>query len=421
MKTRHLFKLTAGLAMLSLVFAACTCGPTAKQTAVPTGAAAATAAPKAAATAAPTSAPAPVTISIWHGYTGVEEQLFSQAVSDFMAANPDVTIDLLAVPFDELQNKFQTEVAAGGGPAMTTGPQDRMAVYQAADLLAEIDESASFLSQLVPASVNGGKIGGKLYGVPLNNKVLALFYNKSMIETPPTDFDQLLSMAADHGLAITADWFHNYMWVSAFGAQLFDENYKCVLDTTGAAPAFAYLKTVCDSPGVTCDGNDGDMDALFRTGQVAFRIQGNWLSGDAENDLGAANVGVARIPTIPGHGDPRPWNQSEMASISVNATPDQVAAAMRFIEYFTSADVQKTFLEQANWIPANASVDTSGNPIVGGFLEQVPYSDPFPVVAELGATWSPMQDAVTKILDGVLTPEDAITQATQLINQTNNK
>jgi arabinogalactan oligomer/maltooligosaccharide transport system substrate-binding protein len=338
-----------------------------------------------------------------------------------MAANPDVTINLLAVPFDELQNKFQTEVAAGGGPTMTTGPQDRMAVYQAADLLAEIDESASFLSQLVPASVNGGKIGGKLYGVPLNNKVLALFYNKSMVETPPTDFDQLLSMAADHGLAITADWFHNYMWVPAFGAQLFDENYKCVLDTTGAAAAFAYLKTVCDSPGVTCDGNDGDMDTLFRTGQVAFRIQGNWLSGDAANDLGEANVGVARIPTITGHGDPRPWNQSEMASISVNATPDEVAAAMRFIEYFTGADVQKTFLEQANWIPANASVDTSGNPIVGGFLEQVPYSDPFPVVAELGATWSPMGDAVTKILDGVLTPEDAITQATQLINQTNNK
>ena len=413
MKKRY-FKLSAGLVLLSLIVTACTCGP-AKQTP------AATEVPMAGETAVPTSAPAPVTISIWHGYTGVEEQLFSQAVSDFMAANPDVTIDLLAVPFDELQNKFQTEVAAGGGPTITTGPQDRMASYQAAGLLAEIDASAPFLSQLVPASVDGGKIGGTLYGVALNNKVLALFYNKSMIDTPPTDFDQLISMSADNGLAITADWFHNYMWVPAFGAQLFDSDFKCILDTSGAAAAFAYLKTVCDSPGVTCNGNDGDMDALFRTGQVAFRIQGNWLSGDAETDLGAANVGVARIPTIPDHGDPRPWNQSEMASISINASAEEAAAAMRFIEYFTSADVQKAFLEQANWIPANAGVDTSGNPIVGGFLEQVPYSDPFPVAAELGATWSPMGDAVTKILDGVSTPEEAITEATQLINQTNNK
>ena len=36
-------------------------------------------------------------------------------VDDFQAANPDVTIEVLVVPFNELQNKFQTEVAAGGG------------------------------------------------------------------------------------------------------------------------------------------------------------------------------------------------------------------------------------------------------------------------------------------------------------------
>ena len=71
----------------------------------------------------------PVTISIWHGYIETEEQTFSQAVQDFMAANPDVKIDVLAVPFDELVNKFQTEAAAGGGPTLVPGPQDRMAGY----------------------------------------------------------------------------------------------------------------------------------------------------------------------------------------------------------------------------------------------------------------------------------------------------
>ncbi len=207
----------------------------------------------------------------------------------------------------------------------------------------------------------------------------------------------------------------------AFGAQLFDENYKCVLDTTGGAAAFDFLKTVCDSPGVTCDANDGDMDTLFRQGEVAFRIQGPWASGDYVADLGAENVGVTRVPPIPGQGDPRPWNQSEMVQINVNATPEEVAAAVRFIEYLTSADVQAMFLNEANWIPANASVDTSSNPVVGRFLEQVPYSDPFPVVAELGATWEPMGDAVTKIIEGVLSAEEAIVEACELINITNNK
>ena len=370
---------------------------------------------------APAAAGEPITISIWHGYIETEEKTFSQTVADFMAANPEVKIDVLAVPFDELQNKFQTEVASGGGPTLITGPQDRMASYAEAGLLAEIDGSTAFVSNLVPAAVDGGRVGGKLVGLPINNKVVAIFYNKSKIQTPPADFDELLTLAAEHGLAITADWFHNYMWAPAFGAKLFDDNYKVVIDSPEGAKAYSYFKQVCESEGVTCDANDGDMDTLFRQGQVAFRIQGPWMAGDAINDLGAENVGVMTVPAIPGASAPRPWNQSEMISINVDATPEQVAAAMRFIEYLTSAEVQATFLNEANWIPANAQVDTSSNPVVGGFLAQVPNSDPFPVVQELGATWDPLGNAMTKILEGVSTPEEALAEAASLINTANKK
>jgi arabinogalactan oligomer/maltooligosaccharide transport system substrate-binding protein len=211
------------------------------------------------------------------------------------------------------------------------------------------------------------------------------------------------------------------MWAPAFGAKLFDDNYKVVIDSPEGAKAYSYFKQVCESEGVTCDANDGDMDTLFRQGQVAFRIQGPWMAGDAIKDLGAENVGVMTVPAIPGAGAPRPWNQSEMISINVDATPEQVAAAMRFIEYLTSAEVQATFLNEAHWIPANAQVDTSSNPVVGGFLAQVPNSDPFPVVQELGATWDPLGNAMTKILEGVSTPEEALAEAASLINTANKK
>ena len=363
----------------------------------------------------------PVTISIWHGYTETEEQTFSKAVTDFMAANTDVKVELLAVPFDELQNKFQTEAASGSGPTIIMGPQDRMAGYATANLLAEIDAGTAFLSSLVPAAVEGGKVAGKLVGVPVNNKVVALFYNKSKIATEPKDFDELLALAKDNGMAITADWFHNYMWGPAFGATFLDANNKMVLDSAQGAEAYAFFDSVCKSEGVTCDGNDGDMDTLFRQGQVAFRIQGPWASGDYIKDLGADNVGVMAVPAIAGKAAPRPWNQSEMGSINVNATAEQKAAALKFFEFFTSADVQKEFLNVANWIPANSSVDTASNPVVGGFLKQVPASDPFPVVSELGATWDPMGNAITQILEGVKTPQEALTEAATLINTTNNK
>ncbi len=406
---KKLFVLLTMVAVVSVLAPGCV---------VPTPAAEA---PAAEAPAEEAPAAEPVTISIWHGYIETEEETFSQVVEDFMTANSDVKIETLAVPFDELQNKFQTEVAAGGGPTLITGPQDRMAGYAEAGLLSTIDESASFLGQLVPASVDGGRVGGELVGVPINNKVVAMFYNKSMVDEPPADFDELLAMAAEHGLAISAIWFHNYMWGPAFGAQFFDDDFKVVIDSPEGAEAYSYFKQVCESEGVTCDANDGDMDTLFRQGEVAFRFQGPWASGDAIKDLGAENVGVTAVPSIPGKGNPRPWNQSEMISMNVDATPEETTAAMRFIEYLTSAEVQGLLLDKANWIPSNASVDTSSNPVVGGFLDQVPFSDPFPVAAELGATWDPMGNAITKILEGVATPEEALVEAAELINTANNK
>ena len=62
-----------------------------------------------------------------------------------------------------------------------------------------------------------------------------------------------------------------------------------------------------------------------------------------------------------------------------------------------------------------------GIEVVGGFLGQVPYSDPFPVVAELGATWDPMGNAMTQILEGVSSPADALAEAVQTINTANGK
>jgi arabinogalactan oligomer/maltooligosaccharide transport system substrate-binding protein len=259
--------------------------------------------------AAPTErAATPVTINIWHGYIETEEATFSEAVNKFTAANPNIKIEVLAVPFDQLQNKFQTEAAAGGGPTLILGLQDRMAGYATAGLLATIDENTPFLKNLVPASVEGGKVGGKLVGVPINNKVVALFYNKSKVQSEPKDFDELLAMAKEYGMAITANWFHNYMWGPAFGAKFFDENNKIVIDSPEGAAAYEFLAKVCKSEGVTCDANDGDMDTLFRQGKVAFRIQGPWASGDFIKDLGAENVGVMAVPPIPGKGAPRPWN-----------------------------------------------------------------------------------------------------------------
>src|SRR5690242_10869771 len=92
------------------------------------GGAATTAAPAATQPPAATSAPAATTapsgpsgeITIWNAYHagGSEEAALLQIVDNAQKQYPDLKITVLNVPFDQIFDKYKTEVAAGGGPDM---------------------------------------------------------------------------------------------------------------------------------------------------------------------------------------------------------------------------------------------------------------------------------------------------------------
>ena len=132
MKTR--FSLVSLLVVLGILLAACSGAATPAPTQAPAPAAEPTKAP---APAEPTKAPeqpaAPATggtikgeVTLWHAYgTGsAEEQALTKLIENAKKANPDATINVLQIPFDQIFNKYQTEVAAGGGPDMFVAPND---------------------------------------------------------------------------------------------------------------------------------------------------------------------------------------------------------------------------------------------------------------------------------------------------------
>ena len=61
------------------------------------------------------------TVTLWHGWTGAEADKLAEVVTAFQAKAPDVTVDVLAVTFDQLKNKFTTRSLDRRRP----GPADR--------------------------------------------------------------------------------------------------------------------------------------------------------------------------------------------------------------------------------------------------------------------------------------------------------
>jgi len=373
--------------------------------------------------AAPTSGE----LSIWHGWTGAEaDTLNNDILPAWEAAYPDIKIETLAVPFDQLKNKYQTETATGGGPDLLIGPLDWVGELATAELIAPLDEMATqdVLANYVPSTVEALRYDGKLFGMPESFETVALYYNKTMIETPPATTAELDTLAgtmpADtYALALFSNFYHPAGYLFGFGAKLFDEENNSAINSPETIAFLNWMKGFATKPGYYQQNDDGAISSLFKEGKAASVINGPWALGDYQAALGAENVGVAPLPKISEKADasPMPFLGVKHIMMNSNIEGDQAALAFQFMQWFTGPDAVGPLAEKAGHLPAHTGVDVSANPIASAFVEQAQNSTPLPTIPEMGSVWTPAGDMITKVISGDATPEEAAADAQEQINQ----
>jgi arabinogalactan oligomer / maltooligosaccharide transport system substrate-binding protein len=422
----------SSLAVLSLVVIAsmflASCGPTAT-TAAPTTQPPATAAPATAApaTAAPsatlppaTAAPA-VTLTIWDGYHagGSEEATITKLVNQYMTDHPNVTIDLLEVPFDQLYTKYETDTAAGGGPDMFTAPNDNLGSEVRASLIAPIDNMLTGkLTGYTQAGINGVTVDGKIYAVPGIAKAVGLYYNTSTVPNPPKTTDDLMNLVKSGKKLGFVNNGAYYIWgfFSGFGGTLLDSTGKCVADqTTGFADALQYLKDL-QTAGATVDSDEGKLDTAFEQGQLDMIFEGPWTLGDFEKALGS-NLGVVPEPTGP-KGPFMPMMGIDGWYINPNSQNQQAAIDLA-LYIFGQAGL--TEYENMAGDPAARTDVTPTDPLVKAFADIAAGGFPRPQTAEFGNYWGPFGDALTAVVSGKSTATAAVATACATMNTANKK
>ena len=373
-----------------------------------------------AATEAP--AAAPVELTVWHGYHagGSEEATINQIVTQYMNDNPNVTVTVLEVPFDQLFNKYETDTAAGGGPDIFTAPNDNLGSEVRSGVIAPIDDLvAGKLDGYTQAGIDGVTVDGKIYAVPGIAKAVGLYYNKSTIDTPPATTDDLLSLVqSGKKLGLVGDGGAPYfLWGfwSGFGGSIMDDTGKCVADQGGIVDAYQYFKDLADA-GVTFYNAEGDMDTAFRQGELDMAVVGPWVLGDFEKDLGD-KLGVAPLPAGPS-GPSKPMMGIDGWYINPNSTKQQ--AAVDFALYAFNQENLTLYANNAG-DPAARSDVTPTDPLVKAFADVAAGGYPRPQSAEFGNYWGPFGDAVTAVISGTATPADAVKTACDTMNTANSK
>ena len=369
----------------------------------------------------------PITITIWHSWSGSELDVLNDAISKYTSEHPNVTVNQLQVPFDQLKNKFQTAAAGGEGPDILVGPADWIGDFTKANLISPIDSyvDSGFLSHYVKGAVDQVTLKGKMMAMPESTECVAMIYNKDMVKNLPANTQDMIKLADSlqngdtYGLVYNTGFYFTAGYFFAAGMKLFDENYNPVVNQgDGAVKALNFLKKLADDPKIIAANDYGKADSMFKEGKAAMIINGPWAVGDYVKALGADKVGVAPMPACSQTGKPfAPFVNTKDLMLNANSDDAHKKVAMDFIKFLVGKDMEQEFFEKAKHIPSNTDVDTSSDPVINGFIAQMKTGVSMPIVPEMGAVWDPMQTAIDSVLAGKATPQDAINTAEDAITK----
>ncbi len=361
-------------------------------------------------------------IHVWHSYRGDEEKALTELVNRWNKTHADQQVHLLAVPHEAYANKLTSAVPRGQGPDMFIFAHERIGDWAETGIIAPLDDKVDEQEQqaFLPVTVDALRYKGKLYGVPLAFKTLALFYNKKLVDQPPRTTDELVSVAKKltnprketFGLAYQADSFYFHSaWFFGFGGKIFNDDGTVELDRPENADSLAFVDKLRRDGLLPSEPTGALVDQLFNDGRAAMVIQGPWFLGEIHDDV---DYGVAPLPTVSKTGKPAtPFLTVEAALISAKAK--NPAGALAFARYLASPEAARVRLEQGEQLVANKAI--YDDPTVKlpqalrAFKAQSHHAIPMPNRPLMRAVWEPAALAMRSLIRGSLGPKAALAKA----------
>lgn len=295
---------------------------------------------------------------------GLVEQMI---IDEYMAENPNVTIEVEALDEEAYKTKFKA-YSMDGMPDVVTiwGQPSFLDEVLEAGVLAELNEADYADYGFVAGSLEGFKKDGKLYGLPRNTDIQIIYYNQKMFEdngweVPATyeDFIDLCRTIKAAGITPVAmdggdGWpmacFLTDILVKVAGTDYADIISNAVATGDFTAPeiekATQLLVEAADA-GVFQTGYDtqdyGTTQNLFTNGQAAMYAMGSWdcsmaLNEDIPEEI-RTNIRAFTLPPMAdgkgGANDIAAWNGGGYA---VSANSEVKEEAIKFLNYMYQPD-----------------------------------------------------------------------------------
>jgi raffinose/stachyose/melibiose transport system substrate-binding protein len=378
-----------------------------------------------------------VTITWWHISTAEDFAAAWQAMADeFMAAHPNVTIEITILENEAFKSKLPTVMQSGdppdlfqswGGGVMNEFAKEGLL----RDITPEMDMGWRDTFGAGPLGVYAYE--GRQYGVPWDMGMVGFWYNKALfadagIDAPPTTWAEFLDdvqLLEDSGTIPIAlgegeKWPGHYYWVylatRICGKAGFDAAYNRTagFDAACYVQAGEELQKLIDlepfQDGYLGAGY-GDQAGLVGNGEAAMELMGQWAPsvemGNSESGEGLGDdLGFFTFPAVEGGAG----NVNDAMgggngfAVGVNA-PDE---AVEFLQFLTSVENQKTLTEMGVIVPvvkgAEEAIADPNMKMVYDALSRAEYFQLYYDQYLPPAVGEAVNDSVQELFAGTMTP-----------------
>ncbi len=324
-----------------------------------------------------------------------EVELMNQIAAEFMAANPDIKVELPFLENEAFKAKLTTLLQSADAPDVFHSWGGGVFYEQAkAGFLRPVDD---VLSQ--EAKDNQGQAGvsaftapdGRIYGVARDVSEVVLWYNKALFEQAGVDpasletWDGFLAAVKtfkEAGITPLAlggkdKWPAHFWWSKLVVRLAGRDGFNAAArgegdgfageDFVKAGDYFLQLARLEPWQDGFLAAGYGDASGYFGDGKAAMHLMGDWdygaMKDNSANKQGIPDdqLGILPFPIIEGgKGDPTD-TLGGLGGIlfSKNASD----AAVKWVEFFNSAVQQKKYADAAYYIPiAKGAADGMTNP-----------------------------------------------------------
>jgi multiple sugar transport system substrate-binding protein len=377
-----------------------------------------------------TSARAQVTVEVIH-YFNVQGQLdaLNEIQKEFEAANPEVKLRFTYVPFGELVSRTLQMAAVRKPPAISAIDNPDVLRVAKAGVLKDISGDVAKIKvweDIYPGPKAAVSEGGKVFGMPIGNNSLALYYNKKMltdagVTAPPKTWAELTETATKttkspvYGIAFSAvnteeaTWqWEPFLWSN--GGTLTD---------LGSAKAKEALQLWVDwvQKGVASkevvNWNQGDVPNQFIGGRAATMVLGPWQLANVKKS--GIEFGIVTIP-VPKEGEKPVVPLGGEVWCVLKGDPKVEEAALKFVAFTQEPERLRKICDTFNYISSIKSVAKQQGEANAELLPFVEQMETARARSQDGGAKYPeislaARAAIQKALTGQASAEDALKEA----------